>query len=94
MVKSLIVIDECVLGINMYCKSSEESVVVFCIYLPPENSKYGKNNEQTLNKLVLELYQLCDSDYVFICGDFNARIAGKNDCALSAKMPKRFAIDE
>ena len=39
------------------------------------------------------LYRHSESDYLFICGDFNARIGDRNDCLLNPDVPPRRVID-
>ena len=69
-----------VLGIQLKCKHSSEIIVIYVVYLPPVSSKYGKLNEEILNKLTIELYRQVESEYVIICGDLNARIGDRDDC--------------
>ena len=65
-------IDDNVLGLMVTNKYSGCTYLVICIYLPPDSSRYGQNNEQILNALTCELYQYAEVDDIFICGDFNA----------------------
>ena len=67
--------------------------MIYCVYLPPENSPYGQNNEHVLNLLVGEMYSLEEVDTVLICGNFNARIGNCDDCMLTAGVPMRTVID-
>ena len=88
-------IEDNVISVVLTCKMSGETICVFSVYLPPENSKHGLNNEQVLNKLTIAIYDLVNIDYVFICGDFNARIGNKDDSLLSgSEMLKRKILDE
>ena len=82
-----------VLGIKLRNKETDEQIAVYCVYLPPDNSKYSSENEQILNGLVIEIYSQVDSDNVYICGDFNARIGNKQDCAEYDDVPKRIPVD-
>ena len=86
-------IDESILGVDIECKVSSEKISIFCVYLSPENSRYGTYNEQLLNKLLIETYARVDSDFLIICGDFNTRIGDKNDCNLCTDVPKRVSLD-
>ena len=70
-----------------------ETIVIYSVYLPPENSKYGQFNEQILNMLTIEIYREGDSDLVMICGDLNARVANKDDCELMPDIKPRKSLD-
>ena len=89
-------INDNVLGLLLTCKTSELTVGVYCVYLPPDNSKYGMFNEQVLNKLTIEMNKSCKIDCVIIGGDFNARIGNKNDCQLQLdnSLPSRRPLDD
>ena len=83
-----------VLGIVLKDKNDIENLVVYAVYLPPENLRYGQFNEQILNLLTCELYKYNDADTVVVCGDFNARIGDKSDNELSSDLPIRISIDK
>ena len=72
-----------VISVRLTNKISREETVVFCVYLPPDGSKYSKGNETILNKLTIEMYQHGSADYVYVCGDFNAQIGELNDDPLN-----------
>ncbi len=60
-------------------KMTDFKFVIFCCYLPPENSVWGRNPTQFFSHLITQLYMYQDHDFVCICGDFNARIGNMND---------------
>ena len=60
---------------------------------PPKKSKYSNNNEFALNDLTIELFYHTDTDNVYICGDFNARIGNKHDIVIDEETVKRISID-
>ena len=82
-----------ILGLKLCCKQTGLSVIIYCVYLPPANSKYSITNEQILNYLTIELYKQADANYVFICEDFNARTGNKPDSAFE-DIPTRSSPDE
>ena len=82
-----------VLGIKFTERATCTELIVYCIYLPPESSRYGLSNEDTLNKLTIELYRHVEADGVVICGDLNARIGSKLDCQDIDDVPKRLVLD-
>ena len=45
-----------VIGIKLTSKDTDEGLALFCVYLPPETSKYAAGNEAILNNLTLEAY--------------------------------------
>ena len=96
--KNLFYIETCleinndVIGIKITNRESGLFFNVYCIYLPPESSKYGQNNENILNELCIEMYRQSDSEAIYICGDFNARLGDKQDCA-EMDIPQRQVLD-
>ena len=83
-----------VIGIKLVNKRKSETLVVYCVYLPPSTSHYGNVNKQVLNKLIIEVYKESEADMVMICGDFNARVGTKSDCPMDMGIPSRIVIDE
>ena len=82
------------LGIKFVNVYDNETIVIYCVYLPPEGSKHANNNEVILNNLTIEVYLNQEANSILICGDFNARIGSKSDCAEWDEMPNRAAIDK
>ena len=69
-----------VIAIKLECKLSGQEIVIFCVYLPPEHSRYGSDNEEILNGITMEIYKHCEVDHTPICGDFNTRTGEQPDC--------------
>ena len=44
-----------VLGVKFSSRDGGTCVLVYCVYLPPESSRYGRNNEETLNRLMIDV---------------------------------------
>ena len=87
--------EDYVLGLKLQWKNNINShLALYCVYLPPESSKYGTKNEHILNLLTIELYRQEDADNVIICGDFNARIGEKEDCQYIDGMQPRIPLDK
>ena len=83
-----------ILGLKLTWKDDLSSyVMLYCVYLPPESSSYGRWNEGALNQMLLEVYKHNEVENLIICGDFNARIRTKQDCQYADNMPSRTAID-
>ena len=70
-----------ILGIKYTSKEDCGNFVIYCMYAPPEGSKYSMNNDELFNVLTIETYKHNDNDKILVCGDFNARTGGKNDTA-------------
>ena len=83
-----------VLGLMLNSDVGDERYVVFCVYLPPEGSRYGQENDNILNKLTIELYRWCETDGIFMCGDFNTRVGNLKDNIISDELSKCVVIDE
>ena len=82
-----------VLGIKLTSKFENESLLVYCVYLPPDGSRYAGQNEEILNRLVIEIYQQYETDNIIICGDFNARIGCKPDITAWDNVKPRKSLD-
>ena len=58
---------------------TEFSFIVIVCYLPPENSIWGRNADNFFTHLTSQLYLYVDYEYVFLCGDYNARVGDMCD---------------
>ena len=83
-----------VLGVKFRHRISDKTFCIYCVYLPPDNSKYSLQNEDILNNLTIEMYRQQECDKIYLCGDFNARIGSKEDCLYCDDFTKRQHIDE
>ena len=81
-IKSFVLQDN-VIGVSLQNNYNDFETIVYCVYLPPEGSKYATNNERILNKLTIKLYRRQNADQIFICGDFNARVGKSDDIPLT-----------
>ena len=55
------------------------SFTVYCCYLPPENSPYGRDSTSFFTHLLCLIYLHNYTDSSFIFGDINARLGNKQD---------------
>ena len=83
-----------VLGLSLENMTQKEQIVIYCVYLPLDSSKYGQDNKAILNSLTVEVYKHSNADQIFICGDFNARIGKMSDCLIQNELPRRVVLDE
>ena len=87
-------IKDSILGIKLDSLSEPECIVILCIYIPPESSQYGHENDALFDHLTIEFYQHADADRVILCGDLNARIGCRKDTQLWDNVQDRKVIDQ
>ena len=68
-----------VLGLKFNHKFSNYNLLVFACYLPPEYSTWGRDSHEYFSHLLSQIYLADDIDYLYICGDTNAKIGDLND---------------
>lgn len=92
------VIDKSFEGIiALECKhlATNFTMILIGVYLPPENTTWGRESAQFFAHLVMLSYQFTYADLLFICGDMNARISDKPDYIPEVDdMSKRQNIDQ
>ena len=71
-----------VIGMKLVSKQGSESHMIYCVYLPPDNSKYGQENELVLDEIMISMYENAECDNIILCGDFNARVGKLNECLI------------
>lgn len=85
---------EGILGVQFHDKENDFTLVVYSVYLPPENSPRGRDASTFFSHLLTQLYSHHDADAVIICGDFNARIGNTNDANdCIDNIPNRGSMD-
>ena len=72
-----------ILEISLRHKNSNLSIVVFCCYLPPERSPWGRNISDYFAHIMSQLYLCAEDDIVILCGDMNARIGEMKDYTVN-----------
>lgn len=83
-----------ILGVKFTNKFSDYVFVVFSCYLPPESSPWGRDASSFFSHLLTQIYIQYDTDSIFICGDFNARISNIPDFDKDLDtIPPRLTID-
>ena len=83
-----------ILSVLFTDKNTNLKFVVFAVYLPPEDSPWGKNADDFYAYLLSQLYLLSHIDHVFICGDVNARVGNCADYIVDVdNVIQRKAID-
>ena len=83
-----------ILGIGFNSRYDCENFVIYCVYAPPECSKYTGENDELFNNLTIETYRHNDMDRIFICGDFNARVGNKKDVNDWDEVGARSPVDD
>lgn len=82
-----------IIGVHFEHRNTSYNFVVFSCYLSPEGSVRGRDCEVFFAHLLTQMYSL-EVDAIYICGDFNCRIADKADCIEGLdNIPPRVALD-
>ena len=93
-IKKSFTFQDYVMGITLSHKCDLENyLMLYVVYLPPQNSRYSELNETALNHLIIDIYRNSNAENIIICGDFNARIGDKDDCPDTEGIIKRHVID-
>ena len=94
-VEQCLVVKDNVLGFKFVNIATKNELVVYCVYLPPEGSKYSGDNDQVLNLLTIDIYKQNEASPIIVCGDFNARIGAKNDIIIGVdNICDRISLDK
>ena len=72
-----------VLGILLQNKYTDVKVALFVCYLSPETSHWGRDSQCMFSFLTQQVYLLSDVDYLFILGEFNARLGNSQDIIVN-----------
>ena len=84
-----------ILGILLTSKQTGYKIVIFSVYLPPENSPWGRNATDFFSHLLGQIYLLSDNDAIFVCGDLNSRLGGLSDVINDIDgIPPRSCLDK
>ncbi|CAG2186252.1 unnamed protein product [Mytilus edulis] len=75
-------------------KSTDFNFIVFSCYLPPENSVWGRDSQGYFAHILSDIYEQCDTDAIFLCGDFNSRIGSLKDYSDFDELPSRLSLDK
>ena len=80
--------------VNLIDKISEFKIRLYGVYLPPENSVYGQNMDQSYEYLLSDIYENTESDLLVVMGDMNGCVGSKTDCIeVIDCLPVRTNID-
>ena len=84
-----------ILGILLTSKQTDYKIVIFSVYLPPENSPWGRNATDFFSHLLGQIYLLSDNDAIFVCGDLNSPLGGLSDVINDIDgIPPRSCLDK
>ena len=85
---------EGILGVKFVKNDADVSFIVYCCYLPPDNSPYGRNATDFFGHLITQMYINSEVNYMFFCGDINGRIGDLSDVVdVIDNLPSRKSID-
>lgn len=84
-----------ILGLLLKSKQTDHEIVIYAVYLPPENSPWGRNATGFYSHLLGQIHLLSDKDAIVVCGDLNSRIGEMTDFILDVDgIPCRTVIDK
>ena len=63
----------------MVHKQSDYKIILISAYLPPENSKWGRDATSFFSHVTNEMYRYENVDLILLAGDMNARIGKLHD---------------
>lgn len=85
---------EGILGVRFVNKYNDFTLILFTVYLPPENSPWGRDASSFYSHLLTQIYLHYESDAIVVCGDLNARIGNTQDCNdFLDNIPLRNSVD-
>ena len=63
-----------IMMIEIKHKLNDFHIALIGVYLPPDNSTYGRDSSAFFSHLISLVYSTVNSDVTAICGDINARV--------------------
>ena len=78
---------EGILGLRLVHREHGRITHLYSMYLPPENSKYGRESNSFFYELLMELYKYDDVDEFVMVGDLNACIGKDTEMCYTDKIP-------
>ncbi len=70
---------EGILRIKFTHKSTGNTFIIGCCYLPPEGGYWGRDGQNYFDHLLAGIYRTQDTELHVYCGDVNARISNSKD---------------
>ena len=84
-----------ILGIELENKHTGFTIVLFCCYLSPDNSVWGREPTSFFAHLITQIYIHNEADCITICGDLNGRVGSIPDIVEGIDdIPPRSSIDK
>ena len=85
---------EGILGLRLVHREHGRITHLYSTYLPPENSKYGRESNRFFYKLLMELYKYDDVDEFVMVGDLNVRIGENTETCYTDKIPPQVPLEK
>ena len=83
-----------IIGIKCSHKIVDLTFAVYCCYLPPEDSPWGRDSDAFFGHLLAQMYLNSHLDHLFVCGDVNAKLGTLVDYIEGIdNIPPRILID-
>ena len=84
-----------ILALSLSNKVTNYKLMLITVYLPPDNSIYGRDSSMFFSHLTSLIYLTSDYDAVYVAGDLNGRIWNRLDFIEPLDdVPTRTAIDQ
>ena len=75
-------------------KLTDYAFLLACCYLPPEQSVWGRDAVHFFSHILSHLYNYCDDDAFYLCGDLNSKLGKMSDFIPEVdKIEPRICID-
>ena len=84
---------EGILGLRLVHREHSRIMHIYSTYLPPENSKYGRDSNSFFYELLTELYKYNDVDE-FIMVDLNAHNGDHTETCYTDTIPTRIPLEK
>ena len=84
-----------IIVVQLEHKQTNCKIVVFSVYLPPENSHLGRDASSFYSYILSQVYLHANAEAVIICGDMNARVGSLPDTIPEIdNIPERQILDK
>ena len=83
-----------ILGLRLVHREHGCVIHIYSMYLPPENSKYGRDSNHFFYELLTELYKYNDVDEFIMVGDLNAHIGDHTETCYTDTIPLRIPLEK
>ncbi len=85
-----------ILAVKFNCKSSDYCFIVVGLYIPPEQTTWGRDAAGFCSHILKIIYEHSYCDHVFLTGDVNSKLVTSQDCIheIDENISERKIIDK